>query len=70
MSRTELLRFGKQTKPKFPQDTWKFELLADQVRVPDVETTYWCRVQRLPHALIKKYIMLQLLFIHFLYQNY
>lgn len=54
MSRTELLKFGKHINNKFPADTWKYELLADQVRVPDVETTYWCRVQRLPHILSKK----------------
>lgn len=57
MSRTELLRMVAHETPKFPRDTWKFKLVADQVRVPDAETTYWCRVQRLPQALQRKYAL-------------
>ncbi|XP_011307313.1 tyramine beta-hydroxylase [Fopius arisanus] len=59
MSRTELLRPDNHRKINFPPDTWKFQLIADQVRVPDVETTYWCRVQRLPDALKHKHHILQ-----------
>ncbi|KAJ8681301.1 hypothetical protein QAD02_017088 [Eretmocerus hayati] len=58
MSRTELLRLSHVT-PRFPEDAWQWELRADRVRVPNVETTYWCRVQRLPSALSAKHHVLQ-----------
>ncbi|XP_057321265.1 tyramine beta-hydroxylase [Microplitis mediator] len=59
MSRTELLRMVAYQRPKFPPDTWKYQLLADHVNVPDVETTYWCRVEKLPKALRQKHHVLQ-----------
>ncbi|XP_008559438.1 dopamine beta-hydroxylase isoform X2 [Microplitis demolitor] len=59
MSRTELLRMVAYQRPKFPPDTWKYQLLADHVNIPDVETTYWCRVEKLPKALRQKHHVLQ-----------
>ena len=53
MSRTELLRVD-HPKPKFPPDSWQYEVTADKVQVPNVETTYWCRVQKLPSTLKRK----------------
>ena len=50
MTRIELLRLTPQEKPEYPMDTWKLQLANDRVSVPNVETTYWCRVQELPKA--------------------
>ncbi|XP_012275259.1 tyramine beta-hydroxylase isoform X2 [Orussus abietinus] len=58
MSRTELLRVS-HPKPIFPRDTWKLELLANRVKVPDKETTYWCHVHKLPSSLKEKHHVLQ-----------
>lgn len=57
MSRTELLRTVSHKRPEFPSDTWKYQLLADHVNVPQVETTYWCRVEKLPEALRQKFVL-------------
>lgn len=54
----EMLRIARD-EPRFPHDTWKFEILNDRVQVPDVETTYWCRVNKLPDALKIKYHLLR-----------
>ncbi|CAD6205683.1 GSCOCG00009965001-RA-CDS [Cotesia congregata] len=59
MSRTELLRTVSDKPPEFPSDTWKYQLLTDHVNVPQVETTYWCRVEKLPEALRQKHHVLQ-----------
>lgn len=53
MSRTEMLRVH-HPKPLFPSDAWKHEVTADRVQVPNVETTYWCKVHKLPSALRTK----------------
>lgn len=53
MSRTELIRVLHQ-KPTFPPDAWQLEMLADHVKVPNRETTYWCRIQKLPPVLSQK----------------
>ncbi|XP_014231771.1 tyramine beta-hydroxylase [Trichogramma pretiosum] len=58
MSRTELLRWHKP-KPAFPSDAWRYEVKADRVQVPSQETTYWCRVQKLPATLRRKHHVLQ-----------
>ncbi|CAB0036772.1 unnamed protein product, partial [Trichogramma brassicae] len=58
MSRTELLRWHKP-KPAFPSDAWRYEIKADRVQVPSQETTYWCRVQKLPATLRRKHHVLQ-----------
>lgn len=52
MSRTELRRVPHK-KPKFP-NAWQLELLVHQVQVPHEETTYWCRVHKLPAELREK----------------
>ena len=53
MSRTEMLRVH-HPKPQFPPDAWQYEVRSDHVQVPNVETTYWCRVQKLPDSLRRK----------------
>ncbi|KAL6436582.1 hypothetical protein ACFW04_004803 [Cataglyphis niger] len=58
MSRTELRRMSHK-KPKFPADMWQLELLAHRVQVPKQETTYWCRVHKLPSVLKQKHHILQ-----------
>ncbi|XP_033208226.1 tyramine beta-hydroxylase isoform X2 [Belonocnema kinseyi] len=58
MSRTEMLRTP-HIKPQFPPDTWNFEILNDKVKVPNKETTYWCRVFKLSSALKEKHHILQ-----------
>ncbi|EFN89747.1 Dopamine beta-hydroxylase [Harpegnathos saltator] len=58
MSRAELYRMPHR-KPMYPADAWKLELLNHQVQVPNVETTYWCRVQKLPEVLKRKNHILQ-----------
>nr|XP_012142347.1 PREDICTED: tyramine beta-hydroxylase [Megachile rotundata] len=58
MARTELIRVHHK-KPTFPSNAWHFEILADQVKVPNKETTYWCRVQKLPAVLAQKHHILQ-----------
>ncbi|XP_011700718.1 PREDICTED: tyramine beta-hydroxylase [Wasmannia auropunctata] len=58
MSRTELNRVSHK-KPKFPANAWQLELLAHRVQVPKQETTYWCRVHKLPSVLRQKHHILQ-----------
>ncbi|XP_014472863.1 PREDICTED: tyramine beta-hydroxylase isoform X1 [Dinoponera quadriceps] len=58
MSRAELYRMPHR-KPIFPADAWELELLNHQVQVPNKETTYWCRVQKLPEVLRRKHHILQ-----------
>lgn len=58
MSRAELVRVLHK-KPRFPPDAWKLEIVADRVKVPNKETTYWCRVHKLPDVLLQKHHVLQ-----------
>ncbi|XP_054157733.1 dopamine beta-hydroxylase-like [Oppia nitens] len=37
-----------ETMPKLPSNTRRFDLLNDRVSIPNVETTYWCRLLKLP----------------------
>lgn len=73
MSRTELRRVSHK-KPKFPANAWQLELLAHRVQVPNKETTYWCRVHKLPAVLKQKYTCMSIKsayfnkFITFLYE--
>ncbi|KAL0275472.1 UNVERIFIED_CONTAM: hypothetical protein PYX00_003309 [Menopon gallinae] len=56
--RTQLLK-AQNTQVKHPEDTWTLEVLANKVRVPDVETTYWCHVHELPESLKNKHHVIQ-----------
>ncbi|XP_058796937.1 tyramine beta-hydroxylase [Phymastichus coffea] len=58
MSRTEMLRV-QHAKPQFPGDAWRHEVRADRVEVPSAETTYWCKVHKLPSTLRRKHHVLQ-----------
>lgn len=53
MARTELLRVTHK-KPKFPSNAWEFDVTVKGVKVPNNETTYWCRVFKLPSPLKQK----------------
>ncbi|KAK6620702.1 hypothetical protein RUM43_010997 [Polyplax serrata] len=56
--RTQLLK-NINAKESHPSDTWTLEILAHNVKVPGVETTYWCHVHELPRDLIKKHHIIQ-----------
>ncbi|XP_024941775.1 tyramine beta-hydroxylase isoform X2 [Cephus cinctus] len=58
MSRTELLRTS-HPAPEWPSDAWELELLVNRIKVPNRETTYWCRVHKLPDSLKQKHHILQ-----------
>ncbi|KOX68655.1 Tyramine beta-hydroxylase [Melipona quadrifasciata] len=58
MSRTELIRVLHK-KPTFPSNAWQLEILVDHVKVPNKETTYWCRVHKLSPVLSQKHHILQ-----------
>ncbi|KAF7378854.1 hypothetical protein HZH66_015088 [Vespula vulgaris] len=58
MARTELLRVTHK-KPKFPSNAWQYDVTVKGVKVPNNETTYWCRVFKLPSPLKQKHHILQ-----------
>lgn len=58
MARTELLRVPHR-KPQFPSNTWQYDVTVKGVKVPNKETTYWCRVFKLPTPLKQKHHILQ-----------
>ena len=58
MQRAQLLK-NTSPSPSHPSDTWHHEILNSEVRVPGDDTTYWCRVHRLPAALRTKHHVLQ-----------
>ncbi|KAI4495678.1 hypothetical protein M0802_008513 [Mischocyttarus mexicanus] len=58
MARTELLRVTHK-KPAFPSDAWQFDVTVQNIKIPDKETTYWCRVFELPPTFKSKHHILQ-----------
>ncbi|KAI4477894.1 hypothetical protein M0804_012374 [Polistes exclamans] len=58
MARTELLRVIHK-KPTFPSDAWQFDVTVKNIQIPNKETTYWCRVFKLPPPLKLKHHILQ-----------
>lgn len=58
VQRTQLL---KNTAPtaSHPHDTWQHDIINSEVRVPGEDTTYWCRLHRLPAALRTKHHVVQ-----------
>ncbi|XP_014614419.1 PREDICTED: tyramine beta-hydroxylase [Polistes canadensis] len=58
MARTELLRVIHK-KPTFPSDAWQFDVTVKNIQIPNKETTYWCRVFKLPSPLKLKHHILQ-----------
>ena len=58
MQRAQLLK-NTSPSPSHPSDTWHHDILNSEVRVPGDDTTYWCRVHRLPAALRTKHHVLQ-----------
>lgn len=60
MVRVQLLK-NTQISTALPPDAITLDLLADQVKVPDDDTTYWCHVHKLPAELIKKHHVLQVI---------
>ncbi|XP_059162618.1 dopamine beta-hydroxylase-like [Physella acuta] len=47
VQRSQLLK-PEVVKPKFPEDTWTFDVVAQEVLVPGEETTYWWHTTLLP----------------------
>lgn len=58
MQRTQLLK-NTSPPPSHPPDTWRFDILNSEVRVPGDDTTYWCRLHRLPSTLRTKHHVVQ-----------
>lgn len=58
MTRVQLLK-NTQANAELPPQVQHLNILADKVKVPGVETTYWCHVQRLPEELIQKHHVVQ-----------
>lgn len=63
MSRTELFRVPHR-KPVFPANAWQLDVLVHRVQVPKKETTYWCRLHKLPTMLKQKYVYILLSFFY------
>lgn len=58
--RTRLLKpISSQEPVKKPSDLRSLHIANVQLNVPPQETTYWCRVVRLPEHFIKKHHVLQ-----------
>lgn len=45
-----------------PESTWKLDIINTKVKVPAVETMYWCHVMKLPETLKKKHQIVQVRF--------
>ncbi|XP_021938401.1 dopamine beta-hydroxylase [Zootermopsis nevadensis] len=58
MQRTQLLK-NTCPLPSHPRDTWHHDILNSEVRVSGDDTTYWCRMHRLPAALRTKHHVVQ-----------
>lgn len=56
--RVQLLR-NLESLPKLPSETRGIEILNDQVEVPNVETTYWCKLHLLPEEMEEKHHIIQ-----------
>ncbi|XP_014250928.1 dopamine beta-hydroxylase [Cimex lectularius] len=54
MVRTQLLK-NTMDNPVLPPMTWSYAATAPTVRVPGVETTYWCYLVKLPQQLDQKH---------------
>ena len=44
-----------------PKATWRFEVINAKVKVPALETMYWCHVVKLPERLKTKHHIVQVL---------
>jgi len=42
-----------------PKATWRFEVINSKVKVPSVETTYWCHIVKLPERMKDKHQIVQ-----------
>lgn len=58
MVRVQLLK-NLEDDPIFPPHVHKLDIRAKNVHVPNVETTYWCHVHKLPKNLSQKHHVLQ-----------
>jgi len=46
----------------FSNDVWQFNILNSNVKLAAVETTYWCRITKLPErVLLKKHHIVQVI---------
>lgn len=58
MVRVQLLK-NTQIVEDLPSDAHELNILADKVKVPSDETTYWCHVHKLPDELNEKHHILR-----------
>nr|CAD7578455.1 unnamed protein product [Timema californicum] len=58
MQRAQLLKNVNPSVPK-PPGTWSHDVMAESVKVPSDDTTYWCHVHRLPEQLRTKHHVVQ-----------
>ncbi|XP_075227699.1 tyramine beta hydroxylase [Lycorma delicatula] len=58
LQRTQLLK-NVNAYTYLPPDSWSFQVLADNTKVPNKETTYWCRVVKLPSEFKQKHHIIQ-----------
>ncbi|XP_039288853.1 dopamine beta-hydroxylase [Nilaparvata lugens] len=58
MQRTQLLKNVNAYVP-LPPSAWSFDVVADKVKVPNLETTYWCHVVELSTKLKQKHHVIQ-----------
>nr|AIE46151.1 dopamine beta-hydroxylase [Platynereis dumerilii] len=56
LQRAQLLR-SQLPDPPLPADVQTFVMHVDDVKIPAVETTYWCKVKKLPHLPTKHHII-------------
>ena len=56
LQRVQLIK-SQLPDPELPEDAWKFTMHVDNVKVPAVETTYWCKVKKLPAMKNKHHII-------------
>lgn len=52
--RTQLLK-NLAAKVSLPNGTWDLTVTEENNPVPATDTTYWCRVVKLPNPLVKKH---------------
>ncbi|ELU08648.1 hypothetical protein CAPTEDRAFT_141249 [Capitella teleta] len=56
LQRAQLIK-SQLPDPVFPDDTFKFTMNVENVEIPNVETTYWCHIRKLPEMREKHHII-------------
>lgn len=58
MVRVQLLK-NNDVNYKLPLNAEQLDIVADIVTIPNVETTYWCQVFKIPEKMKKKHHIVQ-----------